>query len=857
MNKLIIIDGYSLLFRAYYATSYKGEDTILRTSTGIPTNAILTFAKMVLPLVESLKENDSICVCLDTGKKTFRHDILPDYKGGRKPTPESLKIQMPILREFLDDFSIPHLEIENYEADDIAGSLASQNYKDHIVEIYTSDKDYLQLVNENISVNLLKSGMKDLNRVTIDNFVEKFAITPSQVTDFKGLFGDTSDNLKGIEGIGEKRALTLIQKYGSIENIIEHANELTPAQKEAILTHKDEGLLCKSLATINKNINLNITNNDLIFKGYNIDKIGDFIKKYEMNTLTKNLKKYNQLLSEIKKSKEEIKIDYLEELEPINEKYLGFAVDFNYKDNYHLCDINGFSLFYNNKLFYIEKEKALNNDLFINLIKDNSINKCCYYSKSIQYILKRFNKDFNNTYIDYYLISYLLNPEKPNDIVSCFNTFNVDLNGIENSKILSLLIAENSYKYKDEAINKLKELKLYDLYKDIELPLSNVLFNMEYEGFPIEKEILYKFKSEYTANLEYLTSKIYELAGEEFNIASPQQVGEILFNKLGLTSKKKTSTSVETLKYLINEHPIVSLILEYRKYSKLLSTYINGILDHIYDDNKLHCIFNQANTATGRLSSSNPNMQNITVKDNESKEIRKAFRFNDDKYVLLSLDYSQIELRILADISNSKTLIDAFNNDEDIHDLTAKYIFGVDEVSPSQRRQAKAVNFGIIYGISTFGLKEQLGISIPEAKNIITRFYEIYPDITQYLESCVNFAQENGYIKTMFNRIRYIPDINSKEYAKREFSQRIAKNTPIQGSAADLIKIIMIKVFDLLKDYDSCLISQIHDELIFKINKNELNELYPKIKDIMENSIKLKVKLKVDGGVADNWYDIK
>ena len=858
MNKLIIFDGYSLLFRAYYATAYKGEDSILRTSDGTPVNAILTFANMVLPIVNTLKDGDSICVCLDTGKKTYRHDILDSYKGNRPPCPEPLIIQMPILREFLDSFNIAHIEIDGFEADDVAGTIATKFSEFNDVQIYTSDKDYLQLVNKNISVNLMKKGMKEIQNVNVENFESLYEMKPDQIRDFKGLCGDTSDNLKGIPNVGDKTALTLIKKFETIEQIYERIDEVKGKLKENLINYKDQGLLCKTLATINKNIELDVRNDDLLFRGYDAIKVQSFIKKYEMKSLIAKVKSVKEEVLELNK---QIDLSYKEvDFLPKNkEKYLGFAeILVNPKENYHKSEVLGFALHYNDENYFITFKNAAKDEYFKEMLEDDSIRKCVYSSKNLYYILNKMGIELNNVYLDLMLASYLTDSNKSDDIDSTFKFYKKELNLDVAPEMIGIQIAENSYNLKEYAFDILDSVNASNLYFDIELPLSKVLADMESEGFPVSKEKLEEFKVTYEAEIERLKREIYKYSSNEFNISSPQQVAKFLFEELNLKSNKKSSTSIDYLKYIIDEHPVVSLILEYRKYSKLLSTYVSGLLSNIYEDNKLHCIFNQGITTTGRLSSSEPNMQNITVRDEEGKEIRKAFFYkNNSLYKLLSFDYSQIELRVLASLSNCKKLIEAFNNGIDIHELTAKEVFDTETITPLQRRQAKAVNFGIVYGISDYGLKEQLGVSIFEAKSFINKFHEAYPEIGEYLSSCIEFTEENGYAKTYFGRRRYLPLIHSKEYNKREFAKRAAMNAPIQGTAADVIKIVMIKIHELLKNYDSKLVLTIHDELIFKLNVNEEDELVPLIKDIMENTIKMSVKFEVDGGVADNWYDIK
>lgn len=860
MNKLIIIDGYSLLFRGYYATAYNGEENILKTSNGTPINAILTFANMVLPLITKLNKNESIFIALDSGKETNRHKIYPEYKINRQKCPESLKLQMPILREFLNSFNIPYLEQDGIEGDDIAGSFAALAYKNNIdVDLYTSDKDYLQLVNKTTNVYLLKQGMKNILKITLDNFYDNYQLTPKQIIDYKGLRGDSSDNLKGIPGIGDKTAITLLHKYGSLEEIIKNTNQIGGKLSQNINEYKELGILCKQIATIETNLFLNYDISNITYKGTNINKANEFIKKYELNSLVNKITKL-PILNEnnIELNNNDLNYKIINDSSHIKTKKLGFAIDFDYNSNYHNTEIYGFCFYIKNELFYINYTDALKDINFKNILEDPSIEKYCFDSKSIYYILKRINIDIKNIKFDILLASYMLDSSNSSDIITTFLYFGINLVDDKKNKLsIPLNIAKFSLILSQKITQQLKENNEYQLYSQIELPLSYCLANMEYEGFPVDKNVLLSLSKNYENKIISLTNEIYNLAGEQFNIDSPKQVSEILFNKLHLNSNNKLSTSIDYLKYLVNEHPIIEKIIQYRKYSKLINTYTKGLLNYINDDNKIHCIFNQAITATGRLSSSEPNMQNITVRDQESKEIRKAFFYKNDLYEILSYDYSQIELRILASLSNCKNLINAFNNNIDIHKLTAQKIFNKEEINDNERRIAKAVNFGIIYGISDYGLKEQIEVSLQQAKEFINKFFETYPEIKVYMNNQIKFAKTNYYVETMFKRKRYIQDINSTNFHKREFAKRVAYNAPIQGSAADIIKIVMIKIDELLKNYDSKLVLQIHDELIFKLNLNEKNELLSKIKDIMENTIKLNVKLIVNGGHAKNWYDIK
>lgn len=861
MKKLIVIDGYSLLFRAYYATAYKGEDTILKTSFGLPINAIFTFANMVFPILSKLGKDDGIVVALDTGHKTKRHEIYKEYKANRTAVPESLTVQMPILREFLDSLNVFHYEETGYEGDDVAGSIAKQAQAQGIdVEVYSSDHDYLQLVDDHIIINLIKKGTKDIVPETMDNFYELNNFYPSQLADYKGLRGDSSDNLIGIPGVGDKTAILLLNEYKTLDNLYANIDAIKGKLKENLITYKDQGLLSRELAVIDINLALPFKMDSLLYKGYEFDKINSFIQKYELKSMVGKLGK----LKEYKKV-QEISLDFenpkyiqipnCKNLENI--KSLGIGANYDY-DNYHKSKVEGFALFDGNDNFYITYLDAKKDEYFKKILENGSVIKFLYDYKALYYILKKINIHLSLPTFDLALAVYMLDSNQKTDIITCFHYFDTTISDKETDPITHCVdVAQKCFELEDNVIKMLKQKDLFELYNTVEIPLSKVLSDMEYEGFPLDKEILLSFKKEYEEKIASLQNAIFEMAGEEFNIASPTQLGPVLKRMLGIDDDKKLkTTSIDMLKHY-DDNPFVALVLDYRKYNKLLSTYVLGLLDSVYSDGKIHCIFNQTTTTTGRLSCSEPNLQNITVRDEEGKYIRKAFYYKDENYVILSFDYSQIELRLLAHIANCPKLQQAFINNEDIHTSTAKYIFNKDSVTALERRKAKAVNFGIVYGISDYGLKEQIGVPLTEAKEIITRFYENYPEVRLYANNTIKNLEKYGYVKTIFNRIRYIPEIFDPDFHKREFAKRAATNVPIQGSAADLIKIAMIHIADLLKGYDSKMVLQIHDELIFKMNVNELESLMPKIKELMENVIKLNVPLKVDGGYAKDWYSVK
>lgn len=865
MAKIIIIDGNSLLFRAFYATSFK-DGPLLSTSYGTPTNAIVAFSNMLCNIMKTINKDDGIFVAFDKGKHTFRHEQFKDYKANRKPTPHELLVQMPIARELLKCLNIPFYEADEIEADDIAGIMAKKaNKENYNVEIYTSDHDYLQLINELTTIKLIKKGLSDIKDMTLDSFQEEYGIKPIQITDFKGLLGDPSDNLPGIPKVGEKTALSLIKEYGDIDNIILGVKNLKTKVAQNILEYQDVGKLSKKLATIKIDEEISFNVNDTIYNGYTLSDVNEFATKYEMKKLI------NRLPTSLRIQETSYnKVDYFEinNTEDLNlSKGFGVALDIE-NVNYHDAQIYGIAICLDDKVYYLPYEALKNNTKFIKQLEDKSIRKYCFDFKTIRCVLYNHKIKIDGLYFDLMLSNYLLDSSIKPDFISVMNFNQIDISyAIEEepllvvgNKKLSSCIAYFSYNLYEKMIFKLKEKDQLELLKNIEQPLSIVLSDIENEGFPVNSSILFNFKKEYEEKLACLEKDIYALAGEKFNISSPKQLGVILYEKLKLKSNKRNSTSVEFLKNLTDIHPIVPLILEYRKYSKLISQYIDGIISFIKKDGKIHATFNQAITTTGRLSSSEPNLQNISIRDEEGKQIRKAFTYQENDIYILSLDYSQIELRILAHLANSKTLIDIFNNNEDIHSETAKKVFRLNSTpSSEERRKAKAVNFGIVYGISDWGLAEQINSSVTEAKEIIKNFYDEFPEIKDYLNSLVDFAKTHGYATTMFNRRRYLEELNDPSYQIREFAKRAAMNAPIQGSAADLIKIAMIQISNELKEkkFKSCMISQIHDELIFKLYDSEKEEVIKIVKNIMENCVKLNVNLKVDGGYAKTWFDAK
>ena len=865
MAKITIIDGNSLLFRAYFATAYPGVE-VMRNKEGIPTNAIFAFSNMINKILADLKEDERIMVAFDAGKQTFRKEQLESYKANRKPTPEDLVTQFPIARDFLRALNIFQFEQEGFEGDDIAGTVARLAEKEgHKVTIYTSDRDFLQLVDDKVTVNIIRKGFSDVVPMTPDLVYETYGFKPLQIIDYKGLRGDASDNLPGIKGIGEKTAVKLIQEYDNFDNIIAHADEIKGKVGEALKEDQEMGRLSRDLAIIKTDVPLPFDIDDTIYRGYEFATISDFCQKYGLKQfMSKLVQKWK--IADLSEAKIEVKnVSELSILE--NEKELGIALDYE-DENYSFGLVYGLAFSTKKDTYYISFEDLQKDKTGLNLLKDKAVKKYCYDYKAIKVALAKNNIEINGLFFDLLIASYLIDSSLKNDVEIVMNLYGIDI--LSSSESLSLFSSQdyektgkiayfslNLFQRVTEDLEKISALKLYN---ELEIPLVDTLADMEIEGFPIDSKILDEFGDEYKKKIHDLSEEIYALAGETFNLASPKQIGEILYNKLGLSQNKKMSTSVDSLKEIQDQHPIISKILEYRKYFKLLTTYVEGLKNHIHKDGKIHAKFNQALTTTGRLSSSEPNLQNISIRDEEGKQMRKAFYYPDKNYEILSLDYSQIELRVLAALSNCQALKEIFLSNEDIHAATAKKIFNLQEEPTSlQRRRAKTVNFGIVYGISDWGLAEQLEISPKEAKEIINSFYASFPEVADFFRQIINDAMKNGYVSTLYGRRRYLRELHDANYQVREGAKRAAMNAPVQGTAADLIKIAMNKVHQALLDnkLETRMILQIHDELIFRVPKNEKEKAYSLIKDIMENALNIDVPLLVDGGFGRDWYSAK
>lgn len=860
MKKIILIDGNNLMFRSYYATAYNGN--FMKNSKDFPTNALFGFTNMINKIINEEKPT-YILVAFDKGK-TFRHEEYQDYKGGRTETPDELKKQFPVAKNLLTAMGIKYYEIDNYEADDIIGTFAKfcDDEPDFIGTIVSSDKDLLQLISSDVDIKLLKSH--DYIRYNETSFEAEYGIKPINIIDLKALMGDSSDNIPGVKGVGEKTALKLLQDYKTLDGIYENIYSIKGKLKEKLENDKENAYKSYHLATIVKDVPLNINIDDTKYEGSNTDKLNQIYEELEF---------YSFLKKETPKKLDKINFKIIKDINEINvEGDAAISLEV-FGSNYHNSEIVGMGVYNENIAYYIPKEIIKQNPKFL---KENI--KYTYDLKKIAVALKYLNIDIKNVTFDAMIAGSLLDYNIKDDMAYLAGQLDYNLEFYENifGKFNKLkmpdenLVAENLvkrakfiYETKELLEKKLNQEDLNELFNTIELPLSLVLADMEYTGVKVDRTLLNEMGEKIKIKLELLTKDIYNLAGEEFNISSPSQLSVILFEKLNLPHKKKTangySTAIEVLNKLKHEHPIINLIIEYRKLSKIYSVYIEGLQTYIKEDGKIHTIYTQNLTRTGRLSSIEPNLQNIPIRDEIGREIRQAFVPSFD--YIAGADYSQIELRVLAHIAGVKSLIEAFKEGKDIHSKTASDIFKVpeSEVTSHMRRVAKAVNFGIIYGISSYGLAENIGMTPKEAQNFIDTYLKAYPGIKEYMENTIKHAKEKGYVKTLFERKRNIPELKNTVYTIRQSGERIALNTPIQGTAADIIKLAMVKVYDEFSknNLKSKMIIQIHDELIIDTYKEELEKVKEILSNTMENVYKLKVPLKADVHYGKNWAEAK
>lgn len=867
MEELILIDGNSLLFKAFYATSYTGNYMVNRN--GIPTNGVYGFARMVEKIISTNPKY--VIVAFDYGKKTFRNELLDTYKATRKETPQELVPQFALAREYLTAHSITWYEVEGYEGDDIIGTLVDFGEKNNLkVSVYTGDKDANQLISSQTTIYRTVKGVTELDIYNEQTLLDKYGLKPDQFRDFLGLMGDSSDNIPGIKGVGEKTALKLLHQYGTIEGLQEHQDEIKGKMGEKIRAGMEDALMSKKVATILRDIPIDVDLEKATYQGYDYETLKSFYEKYDMNSLIKSM-------TTEAAPKKELKLEIVDHMPEITKDSAVYPSI--YDTNYHRSIILGYGIYNDEQAYFISYENALKDESFLAYLKDENKKKYGYDIKSAV-IGSRWNGiEINGYTFDLSLASYVLEPAIKEELKYVCTHF--DYEGVqydeevfgkgakkhipEDDILASHIVskAKAIYELKDVVTKELKDKNQYELYENIELPVTRILGEMEFAGTEIDLDVLKEMDTAFDETIEKLANDIYRISGTTFNISSPKQLGQVLFEDLGLKGGKKTktgySTSQDVLEKIIDAHPVVPLVLEYRMLTKLSSTYLKGLQEQVFPDNKIHTIYKQTLTHTGRLSSVDPNLQNIPVRSEEGKLIRKAFVSHNG--YLVSFDYSQIELRILAHMAHVTNLIDAFNQGKDIHRHTAALVFGVkdEEVTPQMRSQAKAVNFGIIYGMSEFRLSKDIGMSISEARDFINKYFETYPEVKTYMDEVVETCKKQGYVSTLLNRKRYIPTINDKNFMVRQQAQRYAMNTPIQGTGADILKLAMIEVDKALKEKNlkSQMILQVHDELIFDVFEDELEEVMSLVKEKMENCIKMDVPLIVEGNYAKNWCELK
>ena len=882
-KRLIIIDGNSIINRAFYALPD------MTNSEGLHTNAVYGFTRMLFKIIDDYKPTH-ISVAFDKKAPTFRHKEYADYKAGRKKMPDELGQQLQPLKELLDTFNIHRMEMAGYEADDLIGTVAKMG-EDNDFEVYivTGGKDAIQLASNKTTTLITKKGVGEVEEYNYDSVVERYEMTPTQFIDLKGLMGDKSDNIPGVPGIGEKTGIKLIKEFSSIENIIENIDQLKGSVKKKIEENKEQAIFSKKLATIIRDVPIEISLDELSYGDYDKKAVIEEFKKFGFTTLIKQVLAMDDIEGESTvEEKIELKISHLDnvlefkkEVEKTNKLFIktvskvGNILEQNLM--YVFLSADG------ENIYYINDEEL---ELIKDIISNEEIKKIGYNLKDDYLAFKPYNIEINNMFFDIAIGEYLIDSKSStsyecSDIAMKYLTKKIKsqeelLGKGAKAKKFSDLSLEELSTYFGEILNTVynvypmmektfKDMDMEYLFYDVEMPLVEVLGSMEYCGMAVDKNQLNELGNKFKEIISNLEEEIFSLAGEKFNINSPKQLGVILFEKLELPVIKKTktgySTSADVLEKLRDKHEIIDKITEYRQIVKLNSTYVEGLLGIINPiSGRIHSSFNQTITTTGRISSTEPNLQNIPVKTEMGREIRKVF-IADEHSKLVDADYSQVELRVLAHMSGDEHMIEAFQNDIDIHSKTASQIFGVDvnDVSSKQRSEAKAINFGIVYGKTDFGLSQDLNIPVPQAKAYIESYFANYDKIKVFMDDAIKNATDNGYALTIFNRRRYIPEINSSNFMVRNQGKRFAMNAPIQGSAADIIKIAMVNVFTRLKDENlkSRLILQVHDELIVEAVEEELDKVCNIVKEEMESAVNLQVHLDVDLNVGDSWFETK
>ena len=884
-KQLLLIDGNSIVFRAFFAMHNQIDK--FTNKDGLHTAAIYGFKLMLDHVLENFHP-DAALVAFDAGKFTFRTKMYGDYKGGRAKTPEELLEQMPYIQEMLHDLGIKTYELKDYEADDIIGTFATKGEENGFTTtIVTGDRDLTQLASDKATVEVTKSGVSQLEAYTPEHMKKVNGVTPTEFIDMKALMGDSSDNYPGVEGIGPKTASNLIQKYHTVENLYDHIDDLKASKrKERLIRDKHNAILGKKLATIDRHSPVTIDIDDVKRQPIDYEKLRQFYEKMNFRKFLAELNAsgQGQDATEVEKVEYTVLDDQnVKEIKANADDQIEFYLAM-LGANYHLAPFVGFALKINDQIYVSRDVELLQETNLRHLLEDEQIKKNVFDLKRTMVGLHRLGIHVHGQDYDMLLASYLINNENnsndlgeiahlygdysvktdieiygkgksehvPDDDEELFNHLASKVNAIENLK--------------QPLLEKLKEHEQDDLFDTIEIPTARVLARMEINGMKVEASTLLELQNEFAVRLKELEDKIYQQAGERFNLNSPKQLGHILFEKLNLPVIKKTktgySTSVEVLDQLKTQSPIVSEILDYRQIAKIQSTYVKGLLDVIQPDGRVHTRYLQTLTATGRLSSVDPNLQNIPTRTEEGKQIRKAFVPTGPDGYIFSCDYSQVELRVLAHVSGDQNMQEAFKTGYDIHSHTAMRIFHLDspdEVTPLMRRHAKAVNFGIVYGISDYGLSKNLGISRKRAQEFIDNYFEQYPQIREYMDKAVQTAREKGYAETIMHRRRYLPDIHAKKFTVRSFAERTAINSPIQGSAADIIKIAMINMQKKLDELHlkTKMVVQVHDELIFDVPKDELETIKKIVPEVMQSAVKLDVPLIADSGWGHNWYDAK
>ena len=890
MKKLVLIDGNSILNRAFYGIM---GSKMLMTEDGTYTNAVYGFLAILFKILDDINP-EYVAVAFDLKAPTKRHELYKEYKATRKGMPEELASQLPIIKEILQAMNITIIEKEGYEADDILGTLAKYGEKQKLeVTILTGDRDSFQLVSNHITVRIprTKMGKTETEDYTKEKILEEYGLEPKKLIEVKGLMGDTSDNIPGVPGIGEKTALELIKKYKTIDGLYQkierNEDDLKGKTREKIADNKELAILSRTLGTINIEVPLNIGIDQLERKDWNREKVTEIFKKLRFQRFMERFHLEEQKQEKLETPFSSKKIETEDEKQNlinaiIENKRIFYVFSTEEEKKEELIIKKKITAIH----IYHEKENIVytSNKVedFKEIFERRDILKCGDKLKQDYILLKQMQVQPENLMFDVSIAGYILNAisgkYKMEDLAEQFLGIQIQSLITQDTKQQINLFEETEEKESNtgeiytycifhlyqKLIDKLKETEQLELFQTIEMPLVEVLADMQYTGMYVNKEELKSYGEELQKKLEEMTKKIYELAETEFNINSPKQLGEVLFEKLKLPVYKKTksgySTDVEVLEKLKSEHPIIEYLLEYRAVTKLKSTYVDGLIPYIDNKGRIHSYFHQTVTATGRISSTEPNMQNIPTRTEMGKNLRKAFQAEKD-HILVDADYSQIELRVLAHISNDKTMIEAFNHDEDIHTQAASKVFNipVEEVTKELRSKAKAVNFGIVYGISDFGLGEQLNVSRKIAKEYIEQYLEKYKGIKHFMDNIIEIARKQGYVETLFKRKREIPELKSTNYMVRQFGSRVAMNTPIQGTAADIMKLAMIRVYELLKKekMKSKMILQVHDELLIETVPEEKDRVYQILKDCMENVIHLEVPLKIEISEGKNWCEAK